>query len=213
MKAAHKEGTGVDASPLGHNGAWHFILVRTLPGADKGRISAGLHKELTAAGMAVQVRDWRGTAGAVALYVYLMQFVLFIGLFMVGGIVLILTINSLVMSVFERTGEIGTMRAIGAPRGFIRGLFVVETSALTVISALAGVLLGMILVIIVDKAGLQFNNQLLVLLFGGNTLHPDISGGNILVSIIAAVVLGTLAWVYPVRLALGIPPVRAIHAL
>jgi putative ABC transport system permease protein len=163
--------------------------------------------------MAVQVRDWRGTAGAVALYVYLMQFVLFIGLFMVGGIVLILTINSLVMSVFERTGEIGTMRAIGAPRGFIRGLFVVETSALTVISALAGVLLGMILVIIVDKAGLQFNNQLLVLLFVGNTLHPYISGGNILVSIIAAVVLGTLAWVYPVRLALGIPPVRAIHAL
>jgi ABC-type lipoprotein release transport system permease subunit len=105
------------------------------------------------------------------------------------------------------------MRAIGAPRGFIRGLFVVETSALTIVSALAGVLLGMILVIVVDKAGLQFNNQLLVLLFGGNTLHPDISGGNILVSIIAAVVLGTLAWVYPVRLALGIPPVRAIHAL
>ena len=212
MKQAHKEGAGVDASPLGHNGAWHFILVRTRPGADKGRIAAALYKDLAATGMAVQLRDWRGTAGAVALYVYLMQFVLFVGLFMVGGIVLILTINSLVMSVFERTGEIGTMRAIGAQRGFIRGLFVVETSALTVVSALAGVLLGSALVLILDRIGLQFNNQLLMLLFGGNRLHPDISGGNILVSVIAAVVLGVIAWVYPVRLALRIPPVRAIQA-
>ena len=183
MQEAHTKGASVDASPLGHNGAWHFILVRTLPGADKGRIAETLRAKLKKAGMSVQVRDWRGTAGAVALYVYLMQFVLFVGLFMVGGIVLILTINSLVMSVFERTGEIGTMRAIGAPRGFIRGLFVVETSALTVISALAGILLGTILVFIIDTAALQFNNQLLVLLFGGNALHPDISGGNILVSV------------------------------
>ena len=142
MQEAHREGTDTDASPLGHNGAWHFILIRMAPGADKGRLAAALRKELTDAGLTVQVRDWRGTAGAVALYVYLMQFVLFLGLFMVGGIVLILTMNSLVMSVFERTGEIGTMRAIGAPRGFIRGLFVVETGALTMLSALAGILLG-----------------------------------------------------------------------
>ena len=61
-----------------------------------------------------QVRNWRGTAGAFALYVYLLQIAMYAGLFMVGGIVLILTINSLVMSVFERTSEIGTMRALGA---------------------------------------------------------------------------------------------------
>jgi putative ABC transport system permease protein len=213
MREAHKEGAGADASPLGHNGAWHFILVRTAPGADKGRIAAALRKELTDAGLTVQVRDWRGTAGAVALYVYLMQFVLFLGLFMVGGIVLILTMNSLVMSVFERTGEIGTMRAIGAPRGFIRGLFVVETSALTLLSALTGILLGTAGVAVLDRASLQFNNQILVLLFGGTALHPSVSGSNILVSVLAALVLGTIAWVYPVRLALRIQPVRAIQTV
>jgi putative ABC transport system permease protein len=213
MRQAHQEGAKADASPLGHNGAWHFILIRTLPGADKGRISSGLRRDFAAEGQAVQVRDWRGTAGAIALYVYLMQFVLFIGLSMVGGIVLILTINSLVMSVFERTGEIGTMRAIGAPRAFIRGLFVVETSALTALSALAGVLLGSLIVLVLDALSLHFNNQLLVLLFGGERLHPAVSGGNVLVSAIAAAALGTLAWVYPVRLALRIPPVKAIQAL
>jgi ABC-type antimicrobial peptide transport system permease subunit len=43
-------------------------------------------------------------------------------------------------------------------------------------------------------------------------LHPGISGGNIVVSIIASFVLGLIAWVYPVRLALQIQPVRAIRA-
>ena len=108
MSEAHRAGVAADVSPLDHRGAWHFILVRTAEGADKGRIAAALKKDLSGAGFSVDVRDWRGTAGAVALYVFLLQIVLYIGLFMVGGIVVILTMNSLVLSVFERTAEIGT---------------------------------------------------------------------------------------------------------
>jgi putative ABC transport system permease protein len=213
MAEAHRAGAASDASPLGHQGAWHFILVRTTQGADKGRIAAALRKELSDVGLTVQVRDWRGTAGAVALYVFLMQFVLYIGLSMVGGIVLILTMNSLVMSVFERTAEIGTMRAIGARRGFIRGLFIVETIALTLVSGVTGILLGSGAVAFLDRVSLQFNNQILVLVFGGTSLHPAVSNGNIAMSVVASLILGTVAWVYPVRLALRIPPVRAIHTI
>lgn len=211
MSEAHRTGAAADQSPLGHDGAWHFILIRTRSGADKGRIAAALSEDLAGSGLAVQVRDWRGTAGAAALYVFLMQIVLNIGLFMVGGIVLILTINSLVMSVFERTSEIGTMRAIGAQQGFIRGLFIVETTALTLFSGLAGILLGSAAVSLIDRASLHFTNQILILLFGGTTLHAAVSGGNLALSIVASLVLGTVAWAYPVRLALRIQPVRAIH--
>ncbi len=213
MSEAHRAGVAADISPLGHQGAWNFILVRTAPGADKGRVANALRKDLSGAGLTVQVRDWRGTAGAVALYVFLMQIVLYTGLFMVGGIVVILTMNSLVMSVFERTGEIGTMRAIGARRGFIRGLFIVETLALTLISGVTGILLGSLGVALLDKAGLRFNNQILSLVFGGSSLHVAISNGNIVLSCAASLILGTVAWVYPVRLALRIPPVRAIHTV
>ncbi len=212
MSEASHTGAAVDTSPLGHDGAWNFILVRAAPGTDKGRLAAALRQELKKAGMAVQVRDWRGTAGAVALYVYFLQIVLYIGLFMLGGIVLILTINSLVMSVFERTAEIGTMRAIGAQRGFIRGLFVVETSALTILAGVGGVLLGSGIVLLLSRAPIHFTNQILILLFGGDSLQPAISGSNVAVSLIASVILGAFAWIYPVRLALRIQPVRAIHA-
>ncbi len=147
-----------------------------------------------------------------ALYVYFMQIVLDIGLLMLGGIVLILTINSLVMSVFERVSEIGTMRAIGAQRGFIRGIFVVETGALTLVAGAAGVLLGSVLVLLLNRIPLHFNNQILILLFGGTSLQPAVSGMNVTVSLAASIVLGAFAWIYPVRLALRIQPVRAIHA-
>ena len=212
MSEAQRAGSAANASPLDHSGAWHFILVRTSPGADKGRIGAALRRDLTAEGYTAQVRDWRGTAGAVALYVYIMQIVLYVGLVMVGGIVLILTMNSLVLSVFERTSEIGTMRAIGARRGFIQGLFIVETTALSLAAGLAGIVLGACVVALLNKVALSFTNQILVLLFGGTTLHPGVSGANLIMSVVAALVLGTVAWVYPVRLALRIQPVRAIHA-
>jgi ABC-type antimicrobial peptide transport system permease subunit len=51
-----------------------------------------------------------------------------------------------------------------------------------------------------------------MLLFGGASLHAGISGWNIGLSFIVPFVLGMAAWVYPVRLALRIQPVRAIHA-
>ena len=191
MEEGHNVGLASDESHLSHDGAWHFILIRTSPGADRGTVAATLRKNLAAQGLAVLVRDWRGTAGAVALYVYFMQVVLYVGLSMIGGIVLILTINSLVMSVFERTAEIGTMRAIGAQRGFVRGLFVVETTVLSLISGTVGIVLGLAGVSILDIVPLHFSNQILVLLFGGAALHPSVSGSNILLSAVAAVVLGT----------------------
>jgi putative ABC transport system permease protein len=131
---------------------------------------------------------------------------------MLGGIVLILTMNSIVMSVFERRGEIGTMRAIGAPRGFVQRLFIVETCALTLVSGAAGVLCGLGAVALLNRVPVHFRNQILMLLFGGSTLHPVVSGWNIAMSIAASFVLGMIAWVYPVRLALRIQPVRAIQA-
>jgi len=212
LNEAHRAGASAREAPLGHDGAWHFILLRAQPGASKARVAADLRRALTGADMAIQVRDWRGTAGGAATYVFLMQIVLYIGIFMLWGIVLILTMNSIVMSVFERTSEIGTMRAIGARTGFVQNLFIIETCALTLISGVAGVLVGCGTILFLDHVPVHFRNQILILLFGGTSLHPAISGWNIGLSVAASLVLGMIAWVYPVRLALRIQPVRAIHA-
>jgi ABC-type lipoprotein release transport system permease subunit len=212
LNEAYRAGAAAKEPALGHDGAWHFILVRTAAGANKTAIASEIRRVLSEAGMVVQVRDWRGTAGGVATYVFLVQVVLYIGMILLAGIAVILTVNSVVMSVFERTPEIGTMRAVGAQKGFVRGLLLIETCTLTLVSGIAGIFLGIGIVAAVRRVPFHFHNQILVLLFGGTALHPTISAGNLLASVLAAFVIGLAAWIYPVRVALRIQPVRAIHA-
>ena len=56
--------------------------------------------------------------------------------------------NTMIMSVLERTREIGVMRALGARRSTIRRLFTFEASTLGFFGGLFGVLLGFVLLAI-----------------------------------------------------------------
>ena len=51
-------------------------------------------------------------------------------------------VNTLVMSILERTREIGILKSLGAEDGQIRALFLLESAAIGLIGSLAGILLG-----------------------------------------------------------------------
>jgi putative ABC transport system permease protein len=53
-------------------------------------------------------------------------------------------INTLIMAIYERTREIGVMKAVGATRGAIRALFTVEGGVLGFLGGVVGVLLAVI---------------------------------------------------------------------
>ena len=53
-------------------------------------------------------------------------------------VAVIIMMNTLVISVIERTGEIGTMRALGARKGFVWKMFLVETLTIAVVFGLIG---------------------------------------------------------------------------
>ena len=63
--------------------------------------------------------------------------------------VLMSSVNTLLMSMFERTREIGTMLAMGTPHAWIVGLFMAEAALLGLLGAAVGVaggnLVGMLL--------------------------------------------------------------------
>ena len=62
--------------------------------------------------------------------------------------------NTLMMNVMERTGEIGTMMALGTPRASIVRLFMLEGVLLGVIGAVLGLLAGFALAQMLSTIGI-----------------------------------------------------------
>ena len=69
--------------------------------------------------------------------------------------VLMSSVNTLLMAMFERTREIGTMLAMGTPRSWIMALFVAEATLLGVLGAMVGVVGGNLIGVIVNHAGIH----------------------------------------------------------
>jgi putative ABC transport system permease protein len=92
-------------------------------------------------------------------YVQIRNFltVMFAFLAVIMGVIVIFTvINTMSMSVMERTNEIGTARAMGVRRWGIRRQFVVEGLMLGMIGATIGVIVATVLSIWFNHAGIMY---------------------------------------------------------
>ena len=116
---------------------------------------------------------------------------------LVGGVVIM---NAMLMSVFERTQEIGVLRALGWSRRRVVGMIASEALALSAVSAVAGIAIGV---------GLA---QLFALepTFGA-FLIPTYSAELFVRVFILAVLLGVSGAVYPALRAAGMQPVEALR--
>jgi len=85
---------------------------------------------------------------------------MFTGIFLFLGIivffmVLMASVNTLLMAMFERTREIGTMLAMGTPRLWIVALFMLEATLTGCLGAVAGVAGGNLLGALINASGLH----------------------------------------------------------
>jgi ABC-type lipoprotein release transport system permease subunit len=191
-------------------GDWHFILLRLAKGVLPGRVIAELNEKLKPLG-AVAV-NWRMAAGNSAILVLLIQTLFNAGVFLVSVAGIIAAVNILLISVFRRTGEIGTLRAIGAGDGYIRGLVLAENIILACVAGGLGVLGGCGFIRLVNSMGLVIPNPLIASLLGGGPvlfigILPYIAAS----SLAMAVVLGAAASLYPVETAVRIDPIVAVR--
>ncbi len=81
----------------------------------------------------------------------------------VGGLALLVAslgiVNTMIMSIYERTREIGTLKAIGASRGDIRLMFMIEAGMIGLIGGVTGLLFGWGLGKILDRAIMWYIEQ------------------------------------------------------
>jgi len=120
-------------------------------------------------------------------------------------------VNAMLMSVRERTREIGTMRALGMRRSRVVRLFVLEGMALGIVSAVAGALAGGAVVLYLAAAGIPMRVASLAWMAGGDVLYPALRAGSLLRATLSIVFLSTLAAVYPAFSASRLEPREALH--
>jgi len=125
-------------------------------------------------------------------------------------IILLGVVNTLRMTIRERTREIGTIRAIGMQRAAVRDMFILETFFLTLISSTAGIIAGFIAMRLISLITFHpQDNPLGMLLVNGHLYFlPTFTGIAGSVLLIIAIAVGT-AW-FPARRGANMPPAKAL---
>ncbi len=121
-------------------------------------------------------------------------------------------INTLIMSVYERTREIGILSAIGMRGSRIMGLFLVESSLLAVGGVILGVLLGILAVYLFNIRGFYVGNMGLSGFLLSNTIYAKPLLSDFINLSIVTFIVTLLSGLYPAVTASRLEPVTALRA-
>jgi ABC-type lipoprotein release transport system permease subunit len=108
--------------------------------------------------------------------------------------------NTLFMSVFERTHEIGLLRALGWRRRRVLGLILGESVTLALLGGLVGIGLGVAAVLAINRSGSWLS-------FLGTHFSPELFTR----AVVTVVVLGLVGGAYPAWWASRLLPMEALH--
>jgi len=108
--------------------------------------------------------------------------------------------------------EIGTMRAIGAQKSFVRRMIVLETMLLSGISGTLGVAAGGLVLLVLNKIGLKASNVFFEIIYGGPELRPELSWSAVVLSFVVIVAVGAVSSAYPTALVMRTSPLKAMES-
>ena len=124
----------------------------------------------------------------------------------------IIILNSLLMSTMERVKEIGTIRAMGAQRGFVLRMFAIEGAAMAVLFGAIGIGLGALTLVLLGNTGIKASSEILFFVFGGRELRPTLDGGHLAIAFIIITAVTLISTLVPAIVASRIPPIAAMQA-
>lgn len=192
------------------DGAWNFIIAKVKRAGQADRIVDELNDRFEAEGLNVHALNWKNAAYSYTETVEGIGFIFNLLIIILAVVVFIIIMNTMTVSVIERTGEIGTMRAIGAEKRFVRRLFFEETLMLTSVSAVLGIIIAFIVMGIFNSMNITITNSIAKMILGGGLMHFSPTFTIIGVTVLVALLGSILSNLYPVSSALKITPLKAL---
>ena len=117
---------------------------------------------------------------------------------LVGGIGIM---NIMLVSVTERTREIGLRKAVGARNRDILLQFLIESLFLSLLVGVLGILLGWLIALVIGQIASA----------SGSTLTPAVNLNSILLATLFSACVGLFFGIYPARRAARLEPVEALR--
>ncbi len=165
----------------------------------------------------VQVQTWWEASPSTAEMMGMRDASVFIMLGVVFTVAAFGVINTMLMSVFERTREMGVLRALGLRPGKLVWLVVLESFFLAALASTIGLIMGGLLDWYLVAHGLDFSSSLPDgFSFEGITLDPVMRGEvrplGVIAPVLAVFFVSILASLWPAWRAARLQPVTAIRA-
>lgn len=165
----------------------------------------------------LEVQSWQEASPQTAEMMALRDVSAFLILGIVFAVSAFGVLNTMMMSVFERTRELGVLKAIGLRPSRMVVMVVMESAFLAAISAAIGLVLGGMLDAYLVVYGLDFSASITEpITFAGIAFDPVFKGavrpGSVGLVVVAVFVVSILASLFPAFRAARLAPVEAIRS-
>ncbi len=183
------------------------ILLNAIENADS------VKEKLTGISPDNTISTWKELAPDAAMMndYMIMYYFIFIGIVMLAlafGI-----INTMMMTILERTKELGMLMAIGMNRKRVFNMIMLETVFLTLVGAVAGMLSGWVIVEALGKTGIHFSTwgEGFEAIGFAAIVYPVITPNFFIIITVMVIVTAIISSVWPARKALKLIPVEALR--
>ena len=182
---------------------------------DPGKLDETIAKIQQAAkdqNLGIQVVSWQKASGLLGQIINVFRALLFVAVGIIFIAAMLIMYLSVLMATLQRTQMFGTMRAIGAQRGMILSMVLIESLVLGVIFGGLGMVAGSGVLALIASKGIAAPNDVMYFFFSGPRLIPQLSTWPLVVAMVIILVVTIGSTLLPALMAMRVSPLRAMQA-